>query len=77
MIQGPFGIYPFPIINRILLLLTRGSSENTTSGRSGVALPHAVLHRSNPVVVNSEMVEWSDWKGRTRTMTIHRRIEQQ
>ena len=31
---------------------------------------------AKPILTNSEVLEWKDWKGRDRKLTIHREVKQ-
>jgi len=31
--------------------------------------------KATPILTNSEVLEWKDWKGRDRKLTIHRKVK--
>jgi len=35
-----------------------------------------IVKRAQPVMVNKETWEWRDWRGRPRSITVHREVRQ-
>jgi len=33
------------------------------------------IKKAKPVLTNSEILEWKDWRGRDRKLTIHREVK--
>jgi len=63
LIRGPLGIWPFPILNFLLQVVQFSRSSAGFSTESSSKLE------------NLEVIEWVDWKGRERKMTIHREVK--
>jgi len=59
-ITGPLGFWNFPLLN-CLLAIAEAVGAGTPSGYS-----------SGSSAENLEEIVWTDWRGRERTMTIHR-----
>jgi len=66
-VKGPFGFWPFPIINMILQMLQTRQLP-TVQAVAERALPAPQKTR------NTEKWEWTDYKGNKREFTIHREV---
>ena len=60
-VVGPFGIWPFPILNFILQMLNQRKQTPIAQTQVGK-------------VNNVETWEWEDWKGKQRKFVIHREV---
>jgi len=58
-IEGPLGIWPFPILN-FLVEVFQMRAGNTSS--------------KAPLLVNEEEIIWYDWEGNERKTIIHRKV---
>jgi hypothetical protein len=61
MFKGPLGLWPFPILN-LLQELVQQKGEQT-------------FQPAQPAMRNLETIKWTDWKGRTRVVEVHREVE--
>jgi len=66
-VRGPFGFWPFPLLNFIMSMAGKTGQRN---------MPMLQTPSRSPAVVNSEDITWTDWKGRTRNMTIRREVKE-
>lgn len=66
-IRGPFGIWPFPLLNTLVTLVGRIAPPGYLGSRSFIG--------ARPVAAeNYERILWTDWRGRERYMDIHREV---
>lgn len=67
-IQGPFGLWPFPLLNLAMRLMqSKGQTQRPL-------LPAPAPLGGGASVVNLEEIEWTDRKGNLRTMRVRREI---
>ena len=59
-VKGPFGLWPFPLINLLRQLL---------AGRVPIAAA-----RPGIISSNTERIRWTDWTGKERVTVIEREI---
>ena len=65
-VQGPLGIWPFPLINLLMSLVqSKGRTQR----------PLLPAPAGGAIVTNTETCSWDDWRGRTRSMSIKREIK--
>jgi hypothetical protein len=65
--RGPLGIWAWPLVNIILSWITTWSSATQ---KTVAAAPSA-----SSKAKNIEVWEWEDYRGRKRSITVHRTAE--
>lgn len=70
-IVGPFGLWWFPILNRLLAIF-----QNRKLMTPQIQALPAPDSRDVARAHNRETWEWTDYKGRDRKITVHREVEQ-
>ncbi len=66
--RGPFGIWPYPVINFLLRIVELLKSEGSQPLIS-------TSHSLKPAMANVERWQWIDYKGRKRELVIEREVK--
>jgi len=78
IIQNPLAtLLLLPFLPFIFFATALSNTPNSTSSRAELlgGIPPLPSLTESPRLQNFEEIEWEDWKGRTRRIVIHRRVE--
>jgi len=65
-IQGPLGIWPWPLVNRLLEIMGRAGGSSIRGRRGSLT----------STMANVERWQWVDYRGRKRELVIHREVKE-
>ena len=65
-LKGPLGMWNFPLLNFLRETL-QGLKQKQTRPQQTPSY--------SPVLKNIEEITWTDWKGRSRNITVHREVK--